>query len=317
MVERSTMTGRRRPRIAVVWLLAALGGVAPSVAAQQPAPSPSAESRWQRFDPERRAELERRFESFRRLGPEQRAALEERAAGLRAEREALRQNLPPEERAHLDGLPPEERVEVLRHQHAQLARLRGERLRPQLPPQLIERLEAAPAPDRPRLLHEWRDDFRGRMVGRGLRRAGRDLGLPEDEVERLERQPSERQWESFRDLCGRGGDWSRPRWGHGPSPLPEAIAGDREWLGDLGRAAIPTIEEVQRHGHLPWREAREVLGESSRRRVLEQLAASGRLSAEELLALEALPAGDLLRALRPRPGGGGGRHRPPRDEPRH
>ncbi len=270
-----------------------------------------AAERWRSLEPSRRAEIQRHFDRFRELDEAQREALRERARGLLEDRRDLLDRLPAAERQRLEGLAPFERDEVLRRQQVELERRRGARLRDAVPPPLLDHLKQADPHDRPRLLHHWRDGMRERHLGHGRRDQGPRggagealrgrLGMSREDFGDLERLPKGERLDALRDAA-------RRELGRGRRLLPESVLGDRDLMGEVLDAAIPTVEEIRAlGGELAPRDLRD----RGRERVLSVLRASGRLTAEELAELEALSSGKLLaeidRAGPPPPPFDGGR----------
>jgi len=287
--------------MAAIGLWAALCGVclaSSSSARSQSGAADDPAARWQRMDAERRAEMQRRFEQFRSLDDEQREALRERAHQLRAERDRLRDDLTPDERARLEGLDPSERDEVLRHHHESVARARGERMLGLLPPPVIEQLEGVHPADRPQVLHHWRDDFHARHLGRALKRTAKELGLERSEVDAILAGPPEAQAQALREWTGRlGGD--RPPWaGRGPVPVVGPLADDPELLRELRKLAHPTLEDDLAVEGLERHERMRAVDQRIATRLLDRLGRSDRLSPEQLEALRAMGPKDLVRAMR-------------------
>ncbi|QDU64982.1 DUF3106 domain-containing protein [Engelhardtia mirabilis] len=300
----SIATPRWAAAIAFAVALVGPGWTAPAVGQEsnrkgpECGPDEDAASRWDRMDPERRAEMKRRFEQFRSLDDDQRQALRDRTRQLRSERDRLRDGLSEEERAKLDGLGPQERDELLRHHQEAVARARGERLLGLLPPPVIEELEGVHPADRPGVLHHWRDDFHDRNLGRALERAGRDLGLDPAAIGAVRLAPPEIQAQTLREWSSRlGGE--RPPWAGAGPPLPAGPLGQHpELLRELQDLARPTLEDGLAVGGLQRRERMEVLDGRIKARLLQHVIESGYLAPAELEALRAADAHELLQSLR-------------------
>jgi hypothetical protein len=188
------MNARSRVRSLVVACFAAVCLGCPATretpaheSSQQGAVHTAALQRWESFEPERRRELEARFEDLRELPPADRAALEQKKQALDAEIEKLHAHLSEDERAQLAQLAPHERRAVLRDLLLAAKRERGLLRRAHVPPHVLHELEGAPPPERRRMFDDWRRRAQDEGPSLGLRKLGERLGYAPAEIERVQR----------------------------------------------------------------------------------------------------------------------------------
>lgn len=177
---------------------------------------------------EERARLERHLEEFEKLPGAARARLLERARALRAQESSLA-DLPARETNGPRSLGPERgdvsENDVFGHDvsghtdtwHADLRerfRRRGREVRSRLPERLLRRLEQAPHEAR-RALFERLAERREPMSLRALAGMREHLGLPDEEIRRLERMPLAQRLQALRALHERR---ASERGRRGPSP---------------------------------------------------------------------------------------------------
>lgn len=177
------------------YLLFALALCAPLFAQGLPqkAARPSPRERWEHMAPEQRRDLEQRFQKWQRLPPDERERMADRMRDLEQRIDARLERLSSEENGKLTGLAPEERRAVVRELVLSELRERGQTLRAKLPPEWLDKLERAGPCERRPLFEQFRHGVR-EHGGRGAILAlGRELDLPEAEVQRLLALPGEQQ----------------------------------------------------------------------------------------------------------------------------
>ena len=159
-------------------------------AGQRPAES-TAEQRWKNKSEDERRVLLERYEQLRRLSPEDREALHQRARELADQRRDLESELDPGTRRNLDDLPPHERARILREHQVAERRRAGEELRESLdqgPREMVEDLvDHRGGPPRP--FHEKRDELRGVLSDKVVKRFGELGQLSPEEQQRLLKLP--------------------------------------------------------------------------------------------------------------------------------
>lgn len=215
-----------------------------------------ARQRWQQLTPQQRDELRQRFEHFRKLDEGERARLRGRFERLGDVKRRALEALPEPVRRELDTLAPPQRGEVLREVAAERMSEHVHDVVAMMPEHVRQEFAAADGPRRAEMVREF-----GRMLHERARqelfRLGRELDLPRERVEALERlEPrelgrevlelrrqsieraiaerglppfvSEQQWAEIREL--RGPEFMR-RWGalHGHrGPLDGPRAGETD-----------------------------------------------------------------------------------------
>lgn len=172
-----------------------LGALAPAPCAQDVEAKPDASrverlERWRSMDASERERMAERFEAFRGLPEEERERLMARAGRLQREIERTLLSLTPEERAKIEALAPDERRRVLRGLLADRARTSADRLRANLDDEQRRALESAGPKEREKLMRRIKGEQRSRFV----KHLGRELGLSERELRRVEAgTPEERR----------------------------------------------------------------------------------------------------------------------------
>ena len=156
--------------------------------------------RWSRLDPAQRELMRRRYEEFRQMDEGQRREILERWRRMRALQGRLGDALPEHVREKLAELEPEARRAYLRRHFEESCAARGRSLREKLPEPWRERLESADPQTRARMFQEYREKHRRESAARAIERLGKDLGLAQGEVERLESLPVEEQWTEVLEL---------------------------------------------------------------------------------------------------------------------
>lgn len=145
-----------------------------------------ARERWEQFTPQQRDELRRRFEQFRRLDEGERARLRGRFERLGLVKQRAMEALPEDVRRDLEALAPPQRGEVLREVAVERMSEHVREVLALMPPQLRAEYEAAGPERRTEMAREF-----GRMLHERARhelfRLGRELDLPRERVEAIER----------------------------------------------------------------------------------------------------------------------------------
>lgn len=312
-------------------ILAALLLLAPTVAAQKPAPqtpdgSSPPRARLEKLSPEERAKLRERFERLRELTPEQRAEMFKRLERLRVlERRAI-ERLGPDAREKLERMPPDIRRRVERGMLEQRMFERGRSIRDRLPEEVRAKLENASPEERRAILREFWSKERRDHEQRALEQLGRDLQLAPGEIERIQALPEQErfrevielrrkvvqqkgppqwmdasQWSALQDLSTpeffeRLHELQRdqdPEGGFDPMFGPGP---GRRGFGGFPR---PDPEWFAETSDLPPAERRAAFEARMRERILDHLAKEpGKVSPAELDALKQKQGHDFFEALR-------------------
>lgn len=145
-----------------------------------------ARQRWQQLSPQQREELRQRFEQFRGLDEGERARLRGRFERLGDVKRRALEALPDAVRRELDALAPPQRGEVLREVAAERMSEHVHDVVAMMPEPLRQEFAAADAQRRVEMVREF-----GRMLHERARqelfRLGRELDLPRERVEAIER----------------------------------------------------------------------------------------------------------------------------------
>ena len=289
--------------------------------------------RWRSLEPEVRAGLKKRYEALQSLSPEDRAKLMERAERLQREIDRTLATLGPEERTAIEALEPRERARVLRGLVGDRARMAGSRLRGRMTKEQREKLESASPAEREALLRAVREQDRARMPEQ-LGRLGRELGLADGELRRIERGTAEDRRQVMIDVARRRSKKHVEENGL-PEGVPErrwrsiAAGSDEEFVrgylrirarhpefgvspkrweqrsrrGDamarkLDAFAQPTMQQRMRFADASESQLRRRVLLEQRSRVEEALVRMGGLSRDEAARLRSLDDDDFARTYR-------------------
>jgi hypothetical protein len=307
-------------------ILVAFGASAHAFQGQSSPTLESARARWERLSPEDKARLQQNYERYRAMSEEERRTLAERARVLRDERERVNAELPPQTRERLQKLDPDTRREVMRDMVEGEVRERGARIREKMPDAWIQRLEQARPEDRARFLADFQHRARERVTLAAIDKIGRKLDLPREETERIKALPGDQRLAQLLELKKRMSARDAERFGlpDGMSPaqwnewqaLPPAEFFERmqRWrrereseprrgpegqvMHELVQAMRPRADDWIDLASLSQGERRLRISHLRRERVVEVIRARGLLAPDEIDALERLPDGAFVRALR-------------------
>lgn len=311
-----------------VVLLAAplLVGIMGALAAQEP--TPSAAERWRALSPERRAQLEARFDALKRLDPEERQGLRRLAARIGQFEDDAEQDLSPELRARFLALEPTKRAELVRTLALAEAASTAQTVLRSLPDEVRDGLEEQAAPERQAALRKTRDGRQQRLLSAVRSQPGR-FGLTLEDLLRIEGLPQGEQKQALlMRLQGRAVEALRRRSSSDPRLDPDRLErltpdrfaraflhlgesdpelaaqlvpglrpmrGHMRGLEKLQVALRPSAEELLRLQELPARERRGQLAGWQRERILSVLEAESLVEPAELKRLRGLKVGQLHR----------------------
>ncbi len=300
-----------------------------AIAAQEPAKDTptlqSARARWERFSPEEKERARANYERFIALSEEEREQLVERARRLHVRVDRVQGELMQNAHERLAGMDPEKRRVLVREIVADESREVGARIRGRLPENWLERLEKARPQDRARFLRQFQLQQRDRVARYAIGELGQRLGLPPDEIERMQRLPGEERGQAVLDLrkrlsahdaneSGLLPGITREQWDAWLALPPEEFfeviqryRQSRMWHAETARerptpdprdernearralleAAQPRFEEALALADLAPVERATRLAEAKRGRCLQAIRKGGLLAAEEIDALEA------------------------------
>lgn len=162
----------------------------PGAQSKSPAPNAGdierARERWKQLTPQQRDELRQRFEHFRHLDEGERERLRGRFERLGDVKRRAIEALPEPVRRELEALAPPQRGEVLREVAAERMSEHVHDVLEMMPPQLKDEYAAASPERRVEMVREFGRTLHERARGE-LFRLGRELDLPRERVEALER----------------------------------------------------------------------------------------------------------------------------------
>lgn len=145
--------------------------------------------RWEAKSAAEQALLLERFRQWRSMDAEQRTLLLERLERYQAFETRLREAPPPALSEEIGGVDPERERSRWRERVERHFREQGERVRAKLPADFCKRLEEAPPETRPEMVRQFRLQQihdKGRIL---LDYLAAELGLREEDVRAIERQP--------------------------------------------------------------------------------------------------------------------------------
>lgn len=148
--------------------------------------------RWSQKSRQEREVLMRRYQELQRLSPDERQKLMERAQRFEKMQKSLRDTAPEDLRKEIDSLEPSGRERRWREHTVKRSREMGRELRESMSPELRRRLETASPEERQRMLEQF-GRKQEEMSSRAIREMGRVLGLPREEIRKMEALPVEQR----------------------------------------------------------------------------------------------------------------------------
>lgn len=281
--------------------------------------APSLESlraRWERFSPEQKERARARFERYLAMSEEGRQQLALSARALRERVERVQEELEAKAPERVADLEPEKRRTIVREIVAEQSRELGARIRARFPVQWIERIQDAPPEERARLLRQFQLQQRDRIARFAIGELGQRLGMPAQEIARMQALPGQERGQAVLELRQRLSAREASEHGLPPGITPEqwntwlalspeeffevfqrywlsrveslAAARDRvESLRELLEAARPRVEEALALADLAPVERGARLAEAKRARCMQVLREREILTPAELEALAA------------------------------
>jgi len=248
--------------------------------------SPTLESlraRWERFTPEQKERARSRYERYLAMSEEERQQLARSARALRERGERVQEELDAKAPERAADLEPEKRRTLVREIVAEQSRELGARIRSRVPVPWVERIQNAPPEERARLLREFQNQQRNRIARFAIGELGQRLGLPSQEIARMQTLPGEERVQAVLELRQRLSAREVDEHGLPPGITPE------QWNAWIALPPEEFFEVFQRY----WLSRVESLA-ASRDRVeaLRELLEAAHPRVEESLALADLTPAD-------------------------